>query len=266
MSGSGSGPLARTMVPTGSSFASAASATTVESAGCAGPASLLCTADQTTTVTWAYVGDGKGKFSEEKVYNFVGDGQGAYEKEEIKSYHNWRPRLCTIVAALIVAALGLIYLAVRNWHWPGGGGGVAEPHNCLTGFDVGWNDEKKHWCCINHGMGCPPDGSVKPIAGVGQIASHLQGCDTDCDLDGHKATCGFRVQYASTHRFAGTADACSQAYNMGSSSATSAASALWPTQVADARHGNRGPTRKASGARGRRRRAARDKGGTAQWG
>lgn len=68
---------------------------------------LLCVADETKHTNWRYVGEGKGGYTQDQVYNYVGDGSGAFSKSERKYYSNWRPRVCTlaIVASLILLIL-----------------------------------------------------------------------------------------------------------------------------------------------------------------
>jgi len=102
--------------------------------------------------------------------------------------------ICTFLVVLLCAgALVLVY--------------TSSSYDCMD-FNGGWGDSKNLWCCQNHGMGCPADGSIKPNEGVGQMASAFAGCQTACDFKGHKSDCAGRIAWATEHRFHGLPDAC----------------------------------------------------------
>merc|ERR1719162_2259536 len=95
----------------------------------------------------------------------------------------------------------------------GGGGAPApgqdDPNYCMDSVNVEqWDSSKQNYCCQNMGMGCPENGPIEPLAGIGKLMTALQGCSTGCAYDGHVATCSERIFWASTHRFASDPNKC----------------------------------------------------------
>jgi len=176
---------------------------------------LFCVADQKIHTDWTYVGEGKGAFTQQQVYNFVGEQRGSFDKHETKTYSHWRPRLCTLVL-LGIAAVALAVFALVQYLTLGSAtdASTCGAQDCLCGFHTGWEDDKKVWCCQNHGMGCPPDNSMQPMTGIGKLASPLQGCATKCELKGISADCSARVNFASEHRFQMDPNKCQSAYEL----------------------------------------------------
>lgn len=206
---------------------------------------LFCVADETRHTNWKFVGEGKGGYTQEQVYNFVGEHAGAFDRIEHKYYNNWRPRLCTL--AVVAALLGLTVLwalarfvnttmgenkqtsqnpqrpvytvtPVNSSSTQSTPTAASAHFNCMTGFKTGWSDEKKNWCCVNAGMGCTPNGPIAPLTNVGMIGSTLQGCDTRCVLHDVNADCGERVRFTASQFVAQddaqVANSCNRAYEM----------------------------------------------------
>lgn len=172
-------------------------------------------------VTWAYVGEGKGAFRPTS-YNYVGHGRGSYEQEVVVTPGKLNMRkvylALTVLMLVLVAAAAVISLLAAGGK-PSRLFRAERPrsvrplvarrplvsYNCDAGFEnwsAVWPDEKKDWCCANHGRGCKPASSD----------ASSSGCDTHCIYLGKTATCRRRIQYGADHRFLHQPNACKQAH------------------------------------------------------
>lgn len=187
---------------------------------CAGAHCGLLKNSGTKSLSWRFVGEGKGSFSPLQSYEYVGRGQGAFEKEVVTmpGAYSWpKIALCisvplclllTILAASWVLTMASSQQQKVQQHIPA----VAEKRGGLD-FDceadyahwhVKWSPNKQHWCCAKTGRAC-----VAPAS-----ADLMRACTTQCDYMGHTATCAYRVQWGASHRFKADSNACDRAWTM----------------------------------------------------
>ncbi|CAK9024588.1 Uncharacterized protein SCF082_LOCUS16697 [Durusdinium trenchii] len=110
-----------------------------------------------TQERWAYVGEGRGSYSQETNVEYVGGGKGNLEKQVSVSYGAWRVRVCCIglIALAILSILGV--LLYHYLHRAPGSNPIEEP-DCFTGLHDWqnlWNPSHQAFCCDKYGRGCP---------------------------------------------------------------------------------------------------------------
>jgi len=197
-----------------------------------------CTGDveDVPSNSFKFVGQGNGGYAAVKAYSYVGDGAGEFEAFELKVYRNLRLRPWVWGCLAIAAALGLFgwllwFLYTRN-SLPFGLGatnfsssssssssslssGNSEEacgqHGCFCGSPDAWDTDRVRQCCQNTGVGCPADASIIPWQGVGQLVGNIDGCNSQCELDGVTADCKDRTHYTAKHSFASSSNSCSKA-------------------------------------------------------
>jgi len=184
---------------------------------------LLCLVRQEHSKEFEFVGRDHGSYEPVRAYSFVGQGSGAYEMSEVKVYHNFRPRPCTwaliwvaVVAVLVCAGCAVYFRPDRSPILKTSvlKTSLCNESDCNCGLSGDWASEKVKFCCEQKGTGCPDDNSVKPMEGIGRLVSVIDGCSTQCLLEGIAADCSDRVRYSSQHQFADDPDKCQASHNL----------------------------------------------------